>query len=149
MRTKTYACILSGLAIVVLTSAGCSWQLQSVSGKTKFGPEFRESPSGTDSTRWTTIDQEFEFKWDNGWSTLLGYRRRDVDAGGGGDDNRVTLGWKYPLWKRKKVADGAERRFEKLEARLAKLEEENAKLRGKPTRVVRETSEQLDSSRTN
>ena len=145
-RSRGMPAVIGVLSLLLVS--GCSWQLQSVTGKTKFGPEFRRA-AGRHDNRWTSVDQEFEFKWDNGWSTLVGYRRMDVDGGRNGNDNRISLGWKYPLWKRKKVADGEERRFQKLEARLAKLEEENAKLRGKPTRVVRETSEHLDFSGTN
>lgn len=136
-------------AFSLLLVSGCSWQLQSVTGKTKFGPEFRRNSSHRNSTRWTSIEQEIELKWDNGWSTLLGYRRRDVDDGGGGDDNRFNIGFKYPIWKRSKVSDGAERRYNDLERRLTQLERENANLRGVRERTADQAAERGSSTGTN
>ncbi len=113
----------------VLSTAGCAWQLNEIKGKTKFGPEFRDRPGRKSEVRWTGIDQEIEFKWDNGCSTLIGYRRRDTDEGSGGNDNRITLGFSYPIWKRPQQASVSAHRLDRLELRLAKVEEENAGLR--------------------
>ncbi len=108
--------------LAALLSSGCSWQLQEIKGKTKFGPEFRDKSGRTSEVRWTTIDQALEFKWDNGWSTGVSYRRRDTDEGSGGNDNRVMFEVSYPLWKIPSKPDDAARRIEELERRLAILE---------------------------
>ncbi len=118
---KTYLAMLGFL--VGLFGSGCSWQIKEIKGKSKFGPEFRDS-GVTDRhvVRWTSLDQEFEFKWDNGWSTILSYRRRDTSEGEGGNDNRVLVGFSYPLWKRPEKPDVTAQRIQALEARLAQLE---------------------------
>lgn len=114
---------LAGLGLLAaLLSSGCSWQLQEIKGKTKFGPEFRDKSGRTSEVRWTTIDQGFEFKWDNGWSTGFSYRRRDTDEGNGGNDNRILFELSYPLWRTPARVDATERRVEELERRLAILE---------------------------
>ncbi len=108
--------------LAALLSSGCSWQLQEIKGKTKFGPEFRDKSGQTSEVRWTTIDQGFEFKWDNGWSTGVSYRRRDTDEGSGGNDNRVMFEVSYPLWRATARVDATEQRVKELERRLAILE---------------------------
>ena len=110
------------LSVLIGLAGGCSWQLQEVRGKTKFGPEFRDILK-TSSVRWTSIQQGFEMKWDNGWKTGLTYRRRDVDQGRGGNDNGVWFDFSYPLWQRPKKPDTTARRIESLERQLAKLQE--------------------------
>ncbi len=128
MRKSGFVMAALGL-FAVLSTAGCAWQLNEIKGKTKFGPEFRDRPGRKSEVRWTGIDQEFEFKWDNGYSTIVGYRRRDTDEGSGGNDNRITFGFSYPIWKRPQHGSVGARRLDRLELRLAKLEEENAGLR--------------------
>ncbi len=112
-----------GLCCLVLAVMlpGCSWQLQEIRSKTKFGPEIRNIGNGTNDIRWTSIDQGYEFKWDNGWTTGLSYRRRDVDKGGGGNLNRILVEFSFPLWKAPK-SDPQARRIRILEQRLALLE---------------------------
>ena len=111
------ACILASLVFT-----GCSWKLQEVRGKTKFGPEFRDKSGRKSEVRWTSIQQGFEFKWDNGWKTGITYRRRDIDEGPGGNDNGIWFDFSYPLWKAPKEADASHDQIEDLEKRLAQLE---------------------------
>lgn len=112
------------LGILICLVGGCSWQLQEVRGKTKFGPEFRDKSGRTSEVRWTSIQQGFELKWDNGWKTGITYRRRDTDEGSGGNDNGIWLDFSYPLWKRAKKPDTTARRIDLLEQQLAELHED-------------------------
>ena len=107
--------------VVGLLGSGCSMQLKEIRGKTKFGPEFRNAV-GRSQERWTSIDQEIEFKLANGWSTIVSYRRRDVNDGFGGNDNRILLGFSYPIWKQPKKPDATLLRIRALEERLAQVE---------------------------
>ncbi len=116
---KLYMAVL-GL-LVGLLGSGCSTQLKEIRGKTKFGPEFRNAV-GRSLERWTSIDQEVEFKLTNGWSTIVSYRRRDVNDGAGGNDNRVLLGFSYPIWKQPEKPDATLLRIRALEERLAQVE---------------------------
>ncbi len=118
---KTTCFVSIGLLAALLFS-GCSWQLREIKGKTKFGPEFRDKSGRTSEVRWTAIDQGLEFKWDNGWSTGVSYRRRDTDEGSGGNDNRVLFELSYPLWRAPDRVDATEQRVKELERRLAILE---------------------------
>ncbi len=114
-------CLGCGCLVLAVMLPGCSWRLQEIRGGTKFGPEIRNLGNRTTETRWTSIDQSYDFKWDNGWTTGLSYRRRDIDNGGGGDDNRFLVEFSYPLWKAPK-SDSQARRIRILEQRLALLE---------------------------
>ena len=114
-------CLGMGCLVLAVLLPGCSWQLQEIKSKTKFGPEIRNRGNRTTEIRWTSIEQGYEFKWDNGWTTGLTYRRRDVDNGGGGDDNRFLVEFSFPLWKASK-GDPQARRIRILEQRLALLE---------------------------
>lgn len=116
------------LFCLVCLSSGCSsWTLKEVRGKTKAGPEFR-TKSRTHETRYT-VQQALDFKWDNGWSTVVTYRRRDTDDGGKGEhDNGIWLEMSYPLWKRPAKPDAKTAEIESLRRRLARLETDYAKL---------------------
>lgn len=114
-------CFGLGCLVLAVLLPGCSWHLQEIKSKTKFGPEIRNKGNRTTEIRWTSIEQGYEFKWDNGWTTGLSYRRRDIDNGGGGDDNRFLLEFSFPLWKASK-GDPQARRIRILEQRLALLE---------------------------
>lgn len=114
-------CLGCGCLLLAVMLTGCSWQLQEIRSKTKFGPEIRNRGNRTTEIRWTSIEQGYELKWDNGWTTGLTYRRRDVDNGGGGDDNRFLVEFSFPLWKASK-GDPQARRIRILEQRLALLE---------------------------
>ena len=125
--TKLFLAMLA--MVVALSAAGCSWELKEIRGKTQIGPEFRDKPGRKSEVRWTTVDQEFDFKWNSGWSTVVSYRRRDVDEGSGGNDNRILVGMSYPIWKRPQQPEARSRRMERLERRVTQLEEENKRLR--------------------
>ncbi len=80
-------------------------------------PGFR----GTDEVRWTT-QTGFELKWDRGVATGVTYRRRDMDDGGGDNDDAIWLDFSFPLWKAKDKPDALESRVRELERRLAALD---------------------------
>ncbi len=112
--------ILVVCSIALALSTGCA--LREVKGKTKFGPSFRHKGSNrTNSVRWTA-QQGFDFKWDNGITTGIDFRRRDTDDGNGDNDNAIFFDVSYPLWKAKKKTDPTKKRIKKLEKRLAELE---------------------------
>ena len=100
--------------------SGCA--LQEVRGKTAFGPEFLHS--GTNSTNEVRYDarQGLELRWNNGVTTGVTYRRRDVDEGSGNNDNLVLFEFGYPIWKASKSEDKLPERVEELEKRLRELE---------------------------
>ena len=103
--------------------AGCA--LQEIRSKSKVGPEFRHQGSNnTNSVRWY-VQQGVEFKWDQGVTTALTYRRRDLDQGLGDNDNGVWFEFGFPIWKAPQKPDLLARRVEVLERRLAELESRN------------------------
>lgn len=105
---------------VVSLLSGCA--LQEVRSKSRVGTEFRHSGlRGTDRERWT-VQQGIEFKWDRGINTGVTYRRRDVNDGGGDNDNGVFVDFSFPLWKAPKKPDVLAQQVETLERRLAELE---------------------------
>jgi hypothetical protein len=114
------------LAVLTLSVSACT-TLKEVRGKTKFGPEFRHSGGpgrGTDLTRWTA-QQGIDFKWENGWTTGIEYRRRDLDDGATDRDNGVWISVSYPLWKAEpNPKKNVDRRIEELEHRIAELEQQ-------------------------
>ena len=104
----------------LLLASGCA--LQEVRSKSKIGPEFRHSgATNTDSERWH-VEQGIDFKWDNGVTTGLSYRRRDVNDGNGDNENRVLFEFSFPLWKAESQQAKLKRRVELLETRLTRLE---------------------------
>ena len=119
---KVHGAMICGC--VVMLASGCA--LQEVRSKSKFGPEFRTKGAGASKshrTRWLA-QQGMEFKWDQGVTTAITYRRRDDDNGSGDHDNGVWFEFSFPIWKaRKNESETAlTRRLEQLERRLAELE---------------------------
>ncbi len=123
--------------MVLLFTDGCS-SLTQVNSKQKYGVEWRHKGEGdTDDERYG-VQQGLEFKFANGLSTTLSYRRRDVAAGAGEGENAFFLNVGFPLWKKKAESKKAEkqantwasadtrirsleRRIEELETRLKEL----------------------------
>jgi len=104
----------------LLLASGCA--LQEVRSKSKVGPEFRHSgATNTNSERWH-VEQGIDFKWDNGVTTGLSYRRRDVNDGNGDNENRVLFEFSFPLWKAESQQAKLKRRLALLETRLTRLE---------------------------
>ena len=114
---RAHRLILCAAAIIF---SGCA--LQEVRSKSKIGPDFRHSGTrGTDEERWT-VRQGIELKWDQGITTGLTYRRRDVNHGSGNHDNGVWFEFSVPLWKAAKESNALARQVKSLERRLATLE---------------------------
>ena len=113
--------LLVGGGVIILALPGCG--LKEIRNKTGFGPEYRHSgTTRTDQVRWA-IEQGIHLKWDRDITTGVTYRRRDVDDGGGGNDNRIMFDVSFPLWKAEdKKEERLARRVEQLERRLAALE---------------------------
>lgn len=104
----------------LLLASGCA--LQEVRSKSKVGPEFRHSgATNTNSERWH-VEQGIDFRWDNGVTTGLSYRRRDVNDGNGDNENRVLFEFSFPLWKAESQQAKLKRRLALLETRLTRLE---------------------------
>ena len=114
----TCAVVLAGVML------GCKASPSELRGKTSFGPEFRNRGNNTSEVRYDAR-QALELKWDNGCTTGIQYRRRDVDDGSGDNENRVLVEVGYPLWKAKKPdktaqrIDRLERQVEEVRARIA------------------------------
>ncbi len=100
------------IALVLFAFTGCSeghffpgfdsdksWEVKKVTSKWKTGPEFRETSSGTHSERWT-IKTGIETELMNGHKFAITYRRRDINNGGGGNDNGVWLECSFSIWER-------------------------------------------------
>jgi hypothetical protein len=99
---------------------GC--KLVEIRSKSKAGPEYiHRGSDSTNNTRWT-VEQGLDFKWQNGVTTGVTYRRRDVDDGNGDNENRVLLEFAFPLWKAESAEAKLARRVERLERRLAELQ---------------------------
>lgn len=115
-----FLCCTGSIAFLLLCS-GC--ELQEIRSKNKFGTEWRHKGSnGTDRERYA-VQPGFEFKWDNGVTTGVSYRRRDDNDGSGDDDNGLFVDVSFPLWKAKKKEKASETaRIERLEERIAQLE---------------------------
>lgn len=118
------------LVAFTMTCHGCA--LKQVKSSTKFGPSFRHSGSNrTSSIRWTE-QQSYSFKWEEGVTTGIMYRRRDADNGNGNNDNGVFFNFSYPIWKKNKKSQNAFDRINKLELRLVNLEERSQTIIGVP-----------------
>lgn len=99
---------------------GCKSTVTEVRGKTSFGPEFRNRGNNTHETRYD-VRQNIDLKWDNGWSTGVTYRRRDVDEGSGDSENLVLFDVGYPIWKAPKKPDKTAARIEELEQQVQEI----------------------------
>lgn len=132
-----YRLIVAVLVVSVLP--GCA--LKEIRSKSKIGPEFRHRGSNsTNSVRWT-VQQGFDFKWDEGVSTGITYRRRDTDGGSGDNDNGVWIDFSFPIWKAPKKEHATAARVEELERRLAQLEGQ-AKARFAQRKIEPQSGEQ-------
>lgn len=123
---------LGALAVVTVCGTmlgGCKASMQEVRGKTAFGPEFRNRGNNTSEVRYDAR-QNVDVKWDNGWSTGLTYRRRDVDDGSGDSENLFLFDVGYPLWKAPKKADKTSERIEELERQVEDMKARVAALTG-------------------
>ncbi len=116
--------ILPAVICVAIAAAGCA--LQEIRSKSKFGPEFRHSGSDrTNAVRWYA-QQGFDFIWSdqkgNKITSGITYRRRDVDEGGGDNDNGIWLDFSFPIWRAPSKANKSNVRICSLEERIAMLE---------------------------
>ncbi len=111
--------LCAGMAIL----GGCKSTVTEVRGKTSFGPEFRNRGNNTHETRYD-VRQNIDLKWDNGWSTGVTYRRRDVDEGSGDSENLLLFDVGYPIWKAPKKSD-------KTAARIGELEQQVQDIRAR------------------
>ena len=116
--------VLPAVVCVAVAAAGCS--LQEIRSKSKFGPEFRHSGSDrTSAVRWYA-QQGFDFIWsdqkDNKITSGITYRRRDVDEGGGDNDNGIWLAFSFPIWRAPSKANETNARIGSLGERIAMLE---------------------------
>ncbi|MBI4717124.1 MAG: hypothetical protein HY763_04910 [Planctomycetes bacterium] len=122
---------LSGMALlagVALIATGCkAAHLTEVRGKTSFGPEFRNRGNNTSEIRYDAR-QALEFRLDNGWTTGLTYRRRDIDGGSGDNENLFLFEVGYPIWRAPKKEDAAARRITQMEKELQELRDTVADL---------------------
>ena len=108
------------LAITCLIP-GCT--LRELRSKTTTGVEFRHSGSRRTDRQRYTVQQGLEFRWDNGISTAVSYRRRDDDDGPGDRDDGVFLEIGIPIWKAGSTVSSSNERIQTLEGRVAALEE--------------------------
>lgn len=124
--------IASGIGIFILLGAllpGCSgWTLSEVRGKNAFGPEYRNRGNGTSEVRYD-VRQAVDLRWNNGWTTGVSYRRRDVDEGSGDNENRVLLEVSYPIWKAPKKPDKTAQQIENLEEQIEEMRTRMAALK--------------------
>jgi len=91
------------LMISIALMCGCN-NLKEIRMKNKFGPEFRTKGAGDDSTHDVrySIEHGYQFVWENGISTDISYRRRDISGGDGGHDNGVRVGITIPIWQKER-----------------------------------------------
>ena len=110
--------------MLLVVCTGClskSVTLTEVTGKTSFGPEFRNFGNNTQDVRYTAI-QALEFKLSNKWTVGMSYQRRDLDDGAGDNENLVLFEVGYPLWNAPKPEKtAAELQIEQLENQLREL----------------------------
>ncbi len=128
---------LGRLAVLALlpacgtTLGGCKASVQEIRGKTSFGPEFRNRGNNTSEIRYDAR-QAIEVKWDNGWTTGVVQRYREIDNGAGDQEFLTLFEVGYPIWKPAKKPEKAEKsaqRMEDLEGELAALRATVAGLR--------------------
>lgn len=129
-RGKACCLSLMGCLLAVALTGGCKANPTELRGKTSFGPEFRNRGNNTQEVRYAA-QQGFEMKWDNGWTTGVQYRRRDVDEGSGDNENRVLVEVGYPIWKAPKKEDKAtDRRIQQLQEQVEEMRARVAGLNG-------------------
>lgn len=115
------------LATGLLVSGCKSASVSEVRGKTSFGPEFRhQGQKNTDEIRYDAR-QAVELRWDNGWTTGMTYRRRDIDGGSGDNENLFLFEVGYPIWKAPKKPDKTAMQIEELQKQIGELQSQFAK----------------------
>lgn len=90
------------------------------------GVEYRHfGESATNADRYT-VQQGLELHWDDGVTTGVTYRRRDVDDGAGDNDNGMWFEVSFPIWKAKDDKEAEMmRRLDRLEREVAALRQAN------------------------
>ena len=107
---------------IALLGAGCkSASVTEVRGKTSLGPEFRNRGNNTSEIRYD-LRQAAELRWDNGWTTGMTYRRRDIDGGSGDNENLFLFELGYPIWKAPKKPDKTAMQIEELQKQIGELQ---------------------------
>jgi len=108
---------------LLLPGIGCKGvSVTEVSGRTAFGPEYRNfGANNTSDIRYTAI-QSLDFKWSNTWTTSVYYQRRDVDDGSGDNENAVLFEVGYPLGQKPKKPEKTALQIEELEKELRELD---------------------------
>lgn len=131
-----FAVIIAGMMAGLV---GCKATISEVRGKTSFGPEFRNRGNNTSEIRYDAR-QGIEIKWDNGWTTGVTQRYREIDNGAGDQEFLTLLEVGYPIWKPAKKPDKAEQssqRVEEMEHELAALRATVAEMRTEPSKERR------------
>lgn len=118
------------LAMLLLLTgvAGCqNVKLTEITGKTAFGPEFRNFGNNTSDIRYNVI-QGVQFKLSNKWDLGVTYQRRDLDDGAGDNENLVLFEVGYPIWNapKKPQKSAEDLQIEELEQQLRTLGSELA-----------------------
>ena len=121
-RRTVFAILLVPLMATVACTSGCkSAGVTEVRGKTSFGPEFRNRGNNTSEIRYD-LRQAAELRWDNGWTTGMTYRRRDIDGGSGDNENLFLFEVGYPIWKAPKKPDKTAMQIEELQKQIGELQ---------------------------
>lgn len=111
---------------IALLGAGCkSASVTEVRGKTSFGPEFRNRGNNTSEIRYDTR-QAIELRWDNGWTTGVTQRYREVDNGSGDQEFLTLFEVGYPIWKAPKKPDKTAMQIEELQKQIGELQSQLA-----------------------
>ncbi len=121
-QRRVRAILLVPLVACLAESGGCkSSSVTEVRGKTSFGPEFRNRGNNTSEIRYDAR-QAVELRWDNGWTSGVTYRRRDIDGGSGDNENLVLFEVGYPIWKAPKKPDKTVLQIEELQRQIGELQ---------------------------
>lgn len=137
-RRTVFMILLTPLMATVACTSGCkSASVTEVRGKTFFGPEFQHSGTkSTDQIRYTGV-QGVELRWDNGWTTGVTYRRRDIDGGTGDNENLVSFEVGYPIWKAPKKPDKTAMQIEELQKKVGELQSQLARTNSQEASLLR------------
>lgn len=123
------------LAVSVLLVSGCS--LQEVRSKQRVGVEYRYSGGSESNLQRWTVQQGLEFKWQDGVSTGLVYRRRDNDDGESDHDDGVWFDVSYPIWRAERKPPPSDKdQIAQLRRELAAIRQQMKDLRTIPESPV-------------
>jgi hypothetical protein len=89
------------------------------------GPEFRNRGNNTSEIRYD-LRQAAELRWDNGWTTGITQRYREVDGGSGDQEFLTLFEVGYPLWKAPKKPDKTAMQIEELQRQIGELQSQLA-----------------------